>query len=60
MATMKESHAEALAKTLVDKLSKIRAETLANTIGHLHFKTLLYKRCYRRWLTRWLRLTPRR
>ena len=59
MATMEESHAEALANTLADKLAKTKAKTLANTLDNVHFKTLLYRRCYRCWLTRWLRLTPR-
>ena len=42
---MEESHDEALANTLADKLAKTMAETLRNTIDHVHFKTLLYRRC---------------
>ena len=42
MATMKELYAEALANTLADKLSKIKAETLAKCLGHVHSKALLY------------------
>ena len=39
---MQELNAEALANTLADKLLKIKAETLANTFGHVHFRALLY------------------
>ena len=39
---MQELNAEALANTLADKLLKIKAETLANTLGHEDFKALLY------------------
>ena len=39
---MQELNAEALVNTLADKLLKIEAETLANTLGHVHFKALLY------------------
>ena len=49
MATMKQLDAEALANTLADKLSKIKAETLAKCLGHVHSKALLYT-----WLTRYL------
>ena len=42
MATMEELDAQALANTLADKLSKIKAEKLANTLGHVDFKALLY------------------
>ena len=42
MATMKELYADALANTLADKLSKIKAEPLPNTVGHVHCKALLY------------------
>ena len=34
--------AEALANTFADKLSKIKDETLANTVGHVDSKALLY------------------
>ena len=47
MATFEELDAEALANTLADKLSKIKAETLANTVGHVDSKALST-----RWLTR--------
>ena len=46
---MKELYAEALANKLADKLSKIKAETLAKCLGRVHFKALLYT-----WLTRYL------
>ena len=39
---MEELDAEALANTLADKLSKIKAEKLATTLCHVHFKALLY------------------
>ena len=39
---MQELNTEALANTLADKLLKIKAETLANTLGHVDFKALLY------------------
>ena len=46
MATMQELDAEALANTLTDKLSKIKAKTLPNTLGHVHSKALLYTMAY--------------
>ena len=39
---MEELDAEALANTLTDKLSKVKAKTLPNTLGHVHSKALLY------------------
>ena len=42
MATMEELDADALANTLANKLSKINGEKLANTLGHVHSKALLY------------------
>ena len=39
---MQELNAEALANTLADKLLNIKAERVANTLGHVHFKALLY------------------
>ena len=47
MATMKEFYAKALANTLADKLSNIKAETLANTLCHVHSKALLYTMAHR-------------
>ena len=46
MATMQELDAEALANTLTDKLSKKKAKTLPNTLGHVDFKALLYTMAY--------------
>ena len=46
MATMQELDDEALANTLTDKLSKIKAKTLHNTQGHVHCKALLYTMAY--------------
>ena len=43
---MQELDAEALANTLTDKLSKIKAKTLANTLGHVDCKALLYTMAY--------------
>lgn len=39
---MQEFNARALPNTLADKLLKIKAETLANTLGQVDFKALLY------------------
>ena len=39
---MQELNAEALTNTLADKVLKIKAETVGNTLGHVHFKALLY------------------
>ena len=39
---MQELNAEALANTLADKILKIKAETVANTLGNVDFKALLY------------------
>ena len=46
MATMQELDAEELANTLTDKLSKIKAKTLPNTLGHVDSKALLYTIAY--------------
>ena len=46
MATMQELDAEALANTLTDKLAKIKAKTLPNTLGHVDSKALLYTMAY--------------
>ena len=42
MATMKELDADALANTLAIKLSTIKTETLAHTLGQVHYTALLY------------------
>ena len=42
MATMEELDADALANTLAIKLSKIKTETLGNTLGQVHYTALLY------------------
>ena len=39
-------HAETLANTLADKLSKIKAKTLANTLSHVNSRALLYTMAY--------------
>ena len=46
MATMQELNAEALDNTLTDKLSKIKAKTLPNTLGHVDSKALSYTMAY--------------
>ena len=42
MATMEELDADALANTLAIKLSKIKTETLGNTLCQVHYTALLY------------------